>query len=219
MINFDKNWVADELQLRLDKLKYEDDEDDKKPRGGRGGGGGGGTPGPGPPKTPKQEVEEIEHRLNRLCGNTPLEVSPLNTKEENSRFIAQKNWQKVLDQRFNRREKELSQQPKENGKKKRSCIRSSMRFRLPDTPPVTPSFNDYWDDVAENWKNTPVPQDLSTPAPLSGPPEEQPYLFDQDRDFPPLSKYVQKKNLLPIKLLLAKPSSGETSLETSFFFS
>ena len=164
-------------------------------------------------------MEEIEHRLNRLYGNALLEVSPLNTKEENSRIITQKNWQKVLDQRFNQREKELSQQPKGNVKKKRSCIRSSMRFRFPDTSPVTPSFNDYWDDVAENWKNTPAPQDLSTPAPLSGPPEEQPYLFDQDRDFPPLSKYVQKKNLLPIKLLLAKPSSGETSLETSFFFS
>ena len=187
-----KNWEADELQLRLDKLKYEDDDDDKKPRGG-GGGGGGGTPGPGLPKTPKQEVEEIEHRLNRLRGNTPLEVSLLNTKEENSRIIAQMNWQKVLDQRFNRREKELSQQPKGNVKKKRSCIRSSMRFRLPDTPTVTLSVNDYWDDVAENWKNTPAPQDLSTPAPLSGPPEEQPYLFDYDRDFPPLPKYVQKK--------------------------
>ena len=28
-----KNWEADELQLRLDKLKYEDDDNDKKPRG------------------------------------------------------------------------------------------------------------------------------------------------------------------------------------------
>ena len=46
-------------------------------------------------------MKEIEHRLNRLRGNTPLEVSPLNTKEENSRIIAQKNWQKVLDQQFN----------------------------------------------------------------------------------------------------------------------
>ena len=43
----------DELQLRLDKLKYDvkkdDDDDNTRP----GGGGGGGTPGlPGPPKTP-----------------------------------------------------------------------------------------------------------------------------------------------------------------------
>ena len=43
----------DELQLRLDKLKYsikkDDDDDNTRP----GGGGGGGTPVlPGPPKTP-----------------------------------------------------------------------------------------------------------------------------------------------------------------------
>ena len=35
-------------------------------------------------------MEEIEHRINRLRGNT-LEVSPYNTKEENSRIIAEKN--------------------------------------------------------------------------------------------------------------------------------
>ena len=46
-----RNWEADELQLRLDKLKYGDDDDDnKKPVGGE---GSRGTPGPGPPKTPK----------------------------------------------------------------------------------------------------------------------------------------------------------------------
>ena len=201
-----RNWEADELQLRLDKLKYGGDDDDNKKPGG--GGGSGGTPGPGPPKTPKQEMDEITRRLDRLRGNTPLEVSPFNTKEENSRIIAQKNWQKVLDQRLNRREKELSQLPKGNVKKKRS----SIKFKLPETPPVTPQqVNEYWDDVAENWKSTPVPQDLSTPAPLSGPPKEKPSLFDYDRDFPPLSKYVQKRNLPP----LVEPSSGETSLETS----
>ena len=54
-------------------------------------GGSNGTPGPGPPKTPKQEMDEITRRLDRLHGNTPLEVSPFNTKEENSRIIAQKN--------------------------------------------------------------------------------------------------------------------------------
>ena len=153
-------------------------------------------------------MDEITRRLDCLCGNTPLEVSPFNTKEENSRIIAQKNLQKVLDQRLNRREKELSQLPKGNVKKKRP----SIKFKLPETPHVTPQqVNEYWNDVAENWKSTPVPQDLSTLAPLSGPPKEQPSLFDYDRDFPPLSKCVQKRNLPP----LVKPSSGETSLETS----
>ena len=52
----------DELQLRLDKLKYgvkKDDDDDNNI--GRGGGGiGWGTPGPpGPPRTPQQEMDEI----------------------------------------------------------------------------------------------------------------------------------------------------------------
>ena len=81
-----RNWEADELQLRLDKVKYGDDDDDNKKPGGRGGSSG--TPGPGPPKTPKQEIDEITRRLDRLRGNTPLEVSPFNTKEENSRITA-----------------------------------------------------------------------------------------------------------------------------------
>ena len=79
-------------------------------------------------------MDEITRRLDRLCSNTPLELLPFNTKEENSRIIAQKNWQKVLDQRLNRREKELSQLPKGNVKKKRS----SIKFKLPETPHVTP---------------------------------------------------------------------------------
>ena len=153
-------------------------------------------------------MDEITRRLDRIRGNTPLEVSPFNTQEENSRFIAQKKWQKVLDQWLNQREKELSQLPKGNVNKKRS----SIKFKLLETPPVNPQqVNEYWDDVAENWKSTPVPQDLNTPAPLSGPPKEQPSRFDCDRDFPSLSKYVQKTNLPPF----VKPSSGETSLETS----
>ena len=52
---------SDELQLRLDKLKYVvnkdyDDDDNKR---GRGGGGGGGTPGPAdPPITLQQEMDD-----------------------------------------------------------------------------------------------------------------------------------------------------------------
>ena len=79
-------------------------------------------------------------RLDRLRGNTPLEVSPFNTKEENSRIIAQKNWQKVHSQQINQIGKELSQLPKGNVKKKRS----SIKFKLPETPPVTPQqVNEY----------------------------------------------------------------------------
>ena len=54
---------VDELQLRLDKLKYgipkDDDDDDTKPGSG-GNSSSGGTPGPPiPPKTPQQEIDEI----------------------------------------------------------------------------------------------------------------------------------------------------------------
>ena len=80
----------DELQLRLDKLKYGvkkgDDDDDNTGQGG--GGGGGRTPGlPGPPRTPQQEMDEIAQMLDYLRGNI-LDVSPDNTREQNSRIIA-----------------------------------------------------------------------------------------------------------------------------------
>ena len=82
---------VDELQLRLDKLNYgipKDDDDTNTGPGGGGGGGSGRTPGPlGPPRTPQQEMDEITRRLDRLRGNT-LDVSPYNTREENSRIIA-----------------------------------------------------------------------------------------------------------------------------------
>ena len=75
----------DELQLRLDKLKYgvkkNDDDDNNNNNRGRGGGGGEGTPGlPGPPTTPQQEMDDIVRRLDYLRGNTP-DVSPDNTRE------------------------------------------------------------------------------------------------------------------------------------------
>ena len=82
---------VDELQLRLDKLNYgipKDDDDTNTGPGGGGGGGSGRTPGPlGPQRTPQQEMDEITRRLDRLRGNT-LDVSPYNTREENSRIIA-----------------------------------------------------------------------------------------------------------------------------------
>ena len=55
----------DELQLRLDRLKYgvKKDDDDGNNTGEGGGGTGGRTPGPpgppGPPRTPQQEMDEI----------------------------------------------------------------------------------------------------------------------------------------------------------------
>ena len=90
----------DELQLRSDKLKYgvEKDDDDKNNTGWGGGKGGGRTPGPpGPPRNPQQEMDEIARRLDYLRVNM-LDVSPDNTREQNSRIIGRKNNEKFVNQ-------------------------------------------------------------------------------------------------------------------------
>ena len=97
---------SDELQLRLDKLKYVvnkdyDDDDNKR---GRGGGGGGGTPGPAdPPITLRQEMDDTVWRLGYLHGNTP-DVSSYNTREQNSRIIARKYKEKLVNQQIKQRQ-------------------------------------------------------------------------------------------------------------------
>ena len=91
---------TDELQLKLHKLKYGvDKDDDNKGSGGTGNSGGardGGTPGPLPPQTPQQEMEEIYRRLDALKGNT-LDVSPYNTRAQNSAIIVQKDNEKFVN--------------------------------------------------------------------------------------------------------------------------
>ena len=171
----------DELQLRLDKLKYgvkKDDDDDNNT--GRGGGGGGGrTPGPpGPPRIPQQEMDEIARSLDYLRGNTP-DISPNNTREQNSRIVARKNNEKFVNQQVNQRQREISNLPKGIVNKRKS----SMNFNFPETPPRTPQDqeDDYWRDVEQNWFGTPA-------APISGPPPSPASLFDYDRDFSPLSR-------------------------------
>ena len=174
----------DELQLRLDKLKYgvkkDDDDDNNTGRGGGGGGGGGGgTPGaPGPPRTPQQEMDETARRLDYLRGNT-LDVSLDNIREQNSRIIARKNNEKFVNQQVKQRQREISNLPKGIVNKRKS----SMNFNFPETPPRTPQDqeDDYWRDVEQNWFGTPA-------APISGPPPPPASLFDYDRDFPPLSR-------------------------------
>ena len=59
-----------------------------------------------------------------------------------------------------------------------------MKFRLPDTPPPSP-YDPYWEGVAEEW--------IPNSTPLSGPP-----LFDYSKDFPPLTRDIQSRNLPPI---------------------
>ena len=107
----------DELQLRLDKLKYgiknddgNDNNNNNNNNRGRGGGCGRGTPGPpgppGPPTTPRQEMDDIVRSLDYLRGNMP-DVSPDNTREQNSRSIAQKNNEKFVNEQVKQRQREI----------------------------------------------------------------------------------------------------------------
>ena len=101
----------DKLQLRFDALKYginTDDDKDGETGSGRGGGGNGGsdggTPDPPPPKTPQQEMDEIAKRLNFIRGNTP-DVSPDNTREQNSRISAWKNQERFHNRQIREKER------------------------------------------------------------------------------------------------------------------
>ena len=87
-------------------MPNDDDDDSKKPGGGNGSGRMAGPP--RLPKTPQQEMDEIARRLDYLRGNTP-DVSPYNTRKENSRIIARKNNEKFVNQQIRQRERELSQ--------------------------------------------------------------------------------------------------------------
>ena len=133
-------------------------------------------------------MDEITRRLDKLCGNKN-ELSPYNTPAQNSSIIAQQNNQKFLNRQMNQREREIKNIPKEIVKNRRSSINFQLpqinlikNYKFSDTPLQTP--DGYWCDVAQNWVGSP---DL----PISGPPRSSsPPLFDYERDFPPLSKFV-----------------------------
>ena len=71
--------------------------------------------------------------------------------------------------------------------------RSRINFRLLDTPSTRQEQDEYWRDVEENRLRTPASTISGPPAPT-----QPTTLFDYDRDFPPLSKHILAKNLLPI---------------------
>ena len=79
-------------------------------------------------------MKDIVRRLDFIRGNTPR-VSPDNTREQNSRIIAQKNQERFQNMRIKEREKELSYIPIGVINKRKS----SINFNFPDTPPYTPS--------------------------------------------------------------------------------
>ena len=79
--------AVDDLQSRLDRLKYGVKKMVMTTIISLGGSGGTPSPGPGLPKT--QTINDLTQRLDHLCGNTE-EVLPYNTPQQNSRIIAQK---------------------------------------------------------------------------------------------------------------------------------
>ena len=104
--------------------------------------------------------------------------------------MLKKNNEKFVNQQIKQRQRELSKLPKGIVNNRRS----SINFRLPDTPPSTLQEQDeYWRDVEENWLGTPASTISGPPAPT-----QPTSLFDYDRNFPPLSKHILAKNLLPI---------------------
>ena len=146
---------------------------------------------PIPPK--RQTIDELTQRRDRLRGNTE-ELSPYNTSEQNARIIMKKNNEKFLNRKINQRENELVKIPKRIVKNWRSTINfkqpdtwRNINFKFPDAPPSTP--DDYWADVDQNWIPGGTPS-----APLRGLPTPSPFpsLFDYDRDFRPLPKFVHE---------------------------
>ena len=93
------NFEADQLQARLDKLRYggpddSDDDDDDNKKGPRG------TPGRTPVKvSPLDDDEELQRRLDRLRGNVVVKSKQQqqNTPEQNSELIAQQNSEKCFN--------------------------------------------------------------------------------------------------------------------------
>ena len=91
------NFEANQLQTRLDKLRYEgpddsDDDDNKK--------GPGGTPSGTPEKvSPLDDDEELQQRLDRRRGNIVVKSKQQqqNTPEQNSELIAQQNSEKFFN--------------------------------------------------------------------------------------------------------------------------
>ena len=166
------NFEADQIQARLDRLKYgdqnNDDDNDDNDNGPEGG-------------SPGASVEELLRRLRRLRGNE----EDRDEREELLRRYAQfRRNNEVSEQFFNRR---ISQRQKEitglkkgakgNVNRKRSSIEPHLKFRLPDTPPPAP-VDAYWEGVAEDW----IPSKL----PLSDLPSQPPFKYNE-KDFLPLS--------------------------------
>ena len=120
-------------------------------------------------------MEQICRCLDALKGNT-LDVSPYNTRAQNSAIIARKNNEKFVNRKIRARTREIANIPKGIVNK----IKSTTNFNLPDTPPQMPE-EDYWLSV-----------ELLSVPPLSrvAPFPPAPPLFNYEKDFPPLLRWA-----------------------------
>ena len=177
------NFEADQIQARLDRLRYgnqnNDDDDDNDDNNDD-------RPGGGSPSD--DDDEELLRRSRRLRGNDNEDKDE--REELLRRYRRLRNH--VPDQFFNRsinqRQKEIAglrSGTKGNVNRIRSSIEPHLRFRLPKTP-----IDNYWEGVAKDW----IPSNL----PLSDPP---PFEYDE-KDFP---------SLPPTRRLPPISDSGPTS--------
>ena len=108
-------------------------------------------PGLLPLKTLQQEMDEITKRLNFLWGNTH-DVSPDNTREQNSRIIAQKNQEIFQNRQIRERERETKNIPKGIINKRKF----SLNFNFPEMPPYTPPRDDFSRYLQPTSSSTPI---------------------------------------------------------------
>ena len=130
---------ADQIQARLDRLRYGDNNNDDDDNDG--GGPEGGTPGR------HITEEELAKKLARLRGNTD---------DFNRTAIDQ-----LITQRNNEINR-LREETRGNVSRKRDSIEPYLRFRS-DTSPATPE-DLFWEGVASEWIPNNVP--LSGPPPF-----------------------------------------------------
>ena len=126
-----------------------------------------------PPQTPQQEMEEIYRRLDALKGNT-LDVSPYNTRAQNSAIIVQKDNEKFVNWQIRERNREIANIPKGVVNKRKS----TTNFNFLDTPSQTPE-----EDYKQSVELLSVPSIFWVAPVPSAPP-----VFNYEKYFPPWSR-------------------------------
>ena len=100
-------------------------------------------------------MDDITRRLDFLRGNTD-DVSPDNTRVQNSKIIARKNQERFQHRQIREREREIKNIPKGIINKRKS----SFNFNFPDTPPYAPPRDDFLPYLQPS-SSTPVQDDFS----------------------------------------------------------